>query len=473
MMTRRILAYARVSSEDQARGSSLQDQQNAIAAYAKGIGCKVWRSYVEAESAVHEKIERREQIRALMAEVRSGDLVVVDKLDRWSRDAEFSYGSIRRILEAGASFYSVAESLDPSTREGDTALGFRILFAREEAKRIKERMVGTRRLLRDRGYYCEGLPPYGYRRAHPKGHKGAEKNILVVDAKEADTVRRIFRLCVAGTSLQKIADTVELKRDRVHDVLHSRVFLGEILNTRGTWIKALHPAIVDADTFTRAQAAIASRLLGGARPRGTPSETSDWILRDVAKCAHCGATMGAAYAGPLDARRYYFKCLKRCTSRYVPVRAVELEANSAIVARLEALREELGREPKRPPVKPAEDFAGRRVKLQKKRERFLEAFGDDLMTRDELRAAMAKLDADTLKIDSAEQAAKKTNPIDEPEVRRSTLRRVRAIRLAWSKATPAERRAIVGHLATAAKIAAGEPCSFVWRDVGELSREGG
>ena len=41
-------------------------------------------------------------------------------------------------------------------------LGFRILFAREEHKRIRQCMVGTRQLLRDRGYYVEGLPPFGY-----------------------------------------------------------------------------------------------------------------------------------------------------------------------------------------------------------------------------------------------------------------------------------------------------------------------
>src|SRR5690242_9805871 len=101
---RRVLGYARVSSREQALGSSLQDQQEAIRAYTSARGLIVTRFYVEAESAVHEKIERREQMQALMRDVRPGDLVLCDKLDRWSRDPEFTYGSVRKILSCGASF---------------------------------------------------------------------------------------------------------------------------------------------------------------------------------------------------------------------------------------------------------------------------------------------------------------------------------------------------------------------------------
>jgi Resolvase, N terminal domain len=92
----RVLGYARVSSELQGQGSSLRDQQAVIAAHAKAKGLPTPTFFVESESAIHEKNERRERIRALQAEVRAGDLVVCDKIDRWSRDPEFTYRSIRR-----------------------------------------------------------------------------------------------------------------------------------------------------------------------------------------------------------------------------------------------------------------------------------------------------------------------------------------------------------------------------------------
>jgi site-specific DNA recombinase len=352
MRIRRVLGYARVSSEVQGQGSSLRDQQDAIAAYAKTQKLPAPTFYVESESAIHEKNERRERIRALMADVHPGDLVLCDKIDRWSRDPEFTYRSIREILAAGASFYAVGDQCDPSTPDGDTMLNFRVLFAKEEHKRIKARMVGTRRILRDRGYYADGLAPFGYRRAMPKGYKGVEKNVLVIEPKEAEVVRRAFRLA-RREPLSSIAMTLGLTRDRVQHILRKRVYLGEIQNTRREWIKAKHPAIVDVDTFARAQTALDGRKNGGA---SEVSQTSTWILRDVARCAKCGARMASAFAGPHDERRrYYYRCSHRCggprtraTNRsYVPVRTVEAEAEPMILERLEELREELAREPTR------------------------------------------------------------------------------------------------------------------------------
>lgn len=457
---RRVLGYARVSSEEQARGSSLQDQQDAIRAYAKARGLTVHKLYVEAESAVSEKIERREQIQALCADVREGDLVLCHRLDRWSRDPEYTYGSVRKILAARASFYAVDDACDPSTPEGDTALGFRVLFAREEHKRIKQRMVGTRQILRDKGYYVEGLPPFGYRRQSGARDR-AERNVLIVEPKEAETVRAMFAACIAGKSIAKIAAELEVNRDLVVNTLHRRLFTGEIQDSRGEWIKGKHPAVVDADTFARAAAALAARRLGGARARGEPSETSAWLLRDVAHCARCNARMSAAYAGPHDARRYYYKCSKRCTSSYVPVRIVEAAMGSLVVRRLGELREELakGDEPK--PV-PKVDCSEQRAKLARKRERYLEAFADGHTSRVELAAALARLDAERLKLDAKEGASKASSVLADARVRRETLASVGTMAKVWKLATGEERRQIVNLLASSVGIEAGAEPQPAW-----------
>ena len=474
MRFRRVLGYARVSSEEQAKGSSLDDQQDAIRSYAESQGLSVTRFFVEAESAVHEKIERREQIRQLMADIRGRDLVICAKLDRWSRDPEFTYASVRKILETGASFFAVDERCDPGTPEGDTALGFRILFAREEHKRIKERMVGTRKLLRNRGYYVEGLPPYGYRRAFPKGHKGAEKNVLVVHDEEAKQVRQALALCAAGHSLSRIAAALSVSRDRVKHIVRNRVYLGELEDGQGQWIKAKHEAIVDADMFAKARLGLDARRLGGAHPRGVPSRTSTWILRDVATCALCRARMSAAYSGGTKGgtyERHYYVCSHRCTrGGYIPVRDIEAVAEPLIVSRLEELQEDLAHEPKPDVIpRPAPDFMQRRAKLSLKRARYLEAFSENLMSREELRSALIKLDDQVLKIEAQEQASKRTNPLVDATIRRAVLKEIGVIRRAWGSATPQARREIVGHLAAGAWMSKGKKLSFHWRNTQDLT----
>lgn len=458
----RILGYARVSSAEQALGTSLEDQQNVIRAHARKLGRPVTRMYVEAESAVYDRIERREQVRALMVEVGKGDLVLVDKLDRWSRDPEFTYSSIRQIHERGAHFYAIGDDCDPSTPAGDTMLGFRVLFAREEHKRIRLRLVGTRKTLRGRGYYVEGLPPWGYRRPDVKG---AERNVLFVDPVESARVREAFRLCIRGESMNEIARALGEKRDRVADTLHNRTYLGEMRNLEGHWARGKHEPIIDPRTFADAQASI-ERRRNGCRRASDSSLTATWWLRDLARCALCGAKMSAAYGGPVEARRGYFRCYARCTTRYVPVLVAERDADPIVSARLVELREQIAgaRDPK-PAAGP--DVEALRAKLQRKRDRHLETYADGYMTREQLRVVMEKLDGERTRVDALATAPV---PIDAP-ARRKLLESVSSMRRSWAKATPTERRTVVFALANAALLTLGRIPQFEWLSIDAMARK--
>lgn len=477
---RRVLGYARVSSAEQALGHSLRDQQDRIKAYAASCGLKVERLYVEAESAVHEKIERREQIRALLDEVRAGDLIVVDKLDRWSRDIVFTVSSVRDIRARGANWFSVEERLDASLPDGQLMLEMRAVFAAEEHRRIRIRTVGARKVLKAHGMFSEGMVPFGYRRALPKGQKSLTKNVLVVEPREAALVVRMFELCAAGRSLSRIADAMArdgVSYETIARALSNRIYLGEMKGVNGHWIKAQHEAIIDADLYARAEAARGERRMGGARPRSAPSETSTWILRDVAHCALCGRKLASSYAGPKDGkRRWYYRCVysSDCTREHIKVREVEALAEPMIVDRLTELRDELAKRPAnaREPA-PIVDHAAKRARLDKQRANLLDAYADDLLTKDDLRARLAKIDAEKLKIDAAEAAAKKSPALASPKARRELLAQVRVLTHAWAHATPEERRAIVGLLVMQAKLRAGAPPIMVWRRAEDLAIDDG
>lgn len=472
---RRVLGYARVSSAEQALGTSLRDQQESIKAYAKSRGLTVTRFFIEAESAIQEKIERREQMQALMRDVRAGDLVLCDKLDRWSRDPEFTYRSVRTILEAGASFYAVSDRCDPSTAEGDTALGFRVLFAREEHKRIKERLVGTRNLLRAQGYFAAGIPPLGYRRGAPRGQRGVgqNKNVLVIVPEEAKIVRTIFRRYVAGESMPELARALDTHLSNIKHTLHRRVYIGEVQGPPsapgrkdGPWIKGHHEPIIDAALFKRAQETIERRRLGARRGKNDPNaKTATWILRNVARCGRCGAKMSASYG---HTKRYY-RCYKNCTTKYVRFDLAEEAFAPLVLARLSELREALATTKSEPRKTVSEDFGTKRAKLQRRRENLLNAIEDGLVTREELRARMSRIDEEARRLDDAEAAARAAQPLDNPGVRRELLREVRALAAAWRHATPAERREIVETLTEAVALEVGKPPRPKWRSAEDLA----
>lgn len=476
-----MLGYVRVSTEEQTKGTSLVDQQNAIRAYAKTIGMDIARFFVEAESGI---LERREQIRLLMSDVRAGDLIVVAKLDRWSRDVAFSYSSVDKIVAAGADFYLISERCGPHDDTWDTIFGVHALVAKLEHKRIKERLLGTRRLLRDDGLFSEGKVPLGYQRRFARGQKGADKNALVIVEHEAAAVRAIYAKVLEGYTLREIGrlvvvampdgQTRKLTHGTIRRALGRRFYTGEMQNTSGEWIAGKHPAIIDVDTFVRSRDMLGTRRRA---PAGS-GRTEGWLLRDVARCALCGSVCGAVYGGRQPDGSYsrvYYLCVrsKECGARNVRVEAVEAEAEPLVVARLEALRTELARPPTATvvPVE-ARSLAERRAHVEQKRARLVEQYTDGDIARDEYKTKLAKHDADLLRLDNEAQASGRVAPLADPALRRAMLASVEGIRSTWADTSASGRRRIVRRLALAARIAHGQKVEFVWRTPDDLGVTG-
>lgn len=459
MKPRRAIGYARVSSVQQTYGASLDDQQAAMRAYAERIGVPFHKMYVEAESGGRKREEKRYQMQALLAEVRAGDLVLCDKLDRWSRDPGFTYTTIRDLLAMGAHFCSVGEQCDPSTSEGDTMLNFRILFAREEHKRIRERMVGTRNKMRARGLYTDGATPTGFTRAKADGEA---KHVLVPN-QEADLVRRVFALSIAGRSLSKIAKETGKDRSVLLELLRNRHYLGEVRDGKGGWTRGKHEPLVDLVTWSKAQTAIAARRFGGARERGGKTRTSTWILRNVAACAACGARSTSAWSGKND----YYRCSGKCRVPYVNVAEVEDLAGPVILARLAELREHIARGPQAPGSGARiVDATEKRERLLLRRSRVMEMFEMGDLSREDLRSRMAKLDTEVARLDA--EAPTASPALATPKARRAALRSLDMVEKAWGGANARTKREMVDAMATKALVAAHKAPVFEWRTLDEM-----
>ena len=461
-MQRRAIGYARVSSLAQALGTSLEDQQRRIRAHAKARGLTVAKMYVEAESAGRKKLEQRHQMRALMADLREGDAVIADKLDRWSRDPEHTYRSTREIREAGGEFLTVTEGIDGSPT-GLIMLDVCIMQARQELERIRERMVGTRKILRNAGYYVEGLPPLGYARQENAAER-IDRNVLVIEPQAARTARTIFRLAAAGKTLREMVLASGLEKSRIHKMVRQRVYLGELQDSEGRWRKAKHPPLIDAALFERAQVGFTARRHGRADGNAT-ARTATWVLRDVARCLRCGRRMTAVYGNT----QLYYRCFAKCTTKHVRVDVVEAAFAPMALARLESLRVELSKETESgPAVRQVTDYTKRREALARRRESYVEMRADGMLTREQLREKMAKVDAETLKLDAEEGAAKKRSPFRDTKVRRSALASLDKLRDAWARATPQQRRRIVNLMAIVVGMEAGAEPVPTWRNAEDL-----
>ena len=100
-----LIGYARVSTDD-------QDTAAQVAAL-EAAGCE----RIFREKASGGRWERPQSLR-LLNQLRSGDVVVVWKLDRLSRSLRDVLTIMEQLAEAGAGFRSLTETIDTTTPAG-------------------------------------------------------------------------------------------------------------------------------------------------------------------------------------------------------------------------------------------------------------------------------------------------------------------------------------------------------------------
>ena len=287
----RTLAYRRVSTAEQEKGgTSLDAQTEAIAAYCRAHGLievsKVY-DFEETESGGEESEHKRGEVHRLLATVRRGDMVIVQDVDRFSRDIVFTVQRVREIMRKGAVFVAIKQGFDSRAPNAEDTLGQWAWLADMERRRIKARTEYPRRLLRSQGFFVEGHPPFGYKRS--SSDKRRRDRRLLVDEPKAAIVREMFTMAVNGVGAPKIRaflqgkypGTAAFGSPWVLMVLHNRVYTGQLAKTTvrparrttveqlpAEWVDA-HEPIIDKELFSRVQAALVkpaqSRTASGGR----------------------------------------------------------------------------------------------------------------------------------------------------------------------------------------------------------------
>ena len=191
-MGERAVIYARVSSDEQTKGYSLQTQIEACRRYAEEHGMTVAEVFTDDFTGTKMDRPGLDALRDLLARDSIGAVIVFD-LDRLARKAIYQMLLEEEFRKAGARTYYVRGDYDDSD-EGRLQKQIRAAIAEFERAKILERSKRGLRGKARSGYVVVGArPPYGYRlRSEP------HKAWLVVDEDEARVVRLIFRWYVYG-----------------------------------------------------------------------------------------------------------------------------------------------------------------------------------------------------------------------------------------------------------------------------------
>ncbi|MBP1934406.1 recombinase family protein [Ammoniphilus resinae] len=310
---KRVAIYARVSTIEQAEeGYSIDEQLRLLRERCKSQGWEVYQEYAD-RGISGKSIDARPQLKKLLDDAgkKVFDMVLVWKTNRLARNIKDLLNMVDLLDKRNIAFRSYSENIETETPAGKLQLHMLAAIAEFERGTIAQN-VKMGMLARAEEGNWNGGKILGYNSVEIPSNKKKKCTQLVVNDKEAQTVRRIFDLYVHGNGYKSIANKINKEGHRskkgnpfsisaIKTILTNPVYVGMIrYNVRRDWSEkrrnninpepiiqqGKHQAIISQEVWDKAQTILKGRSY-------TPNRvhSGEHPLTGIMKCPQCGAGM--------------------------------------------------------------------------------------------------------------------------------------------------------------------------------------
>ena len=302
----KAVIYARYSSDSQ-REESIEGQIRECTEYAERSGIMVLRSYIDR--ALSARTADRPEFQRMIADSsrKLFDMVIVWKLDRFSRD-RYDSAHYKRILKKnGVKVVSAKENISDGP-EGIILESMLEGYAEYYSAELSEKI---QRGQKDNALKCKnngGNTPLGY----VVGSDG----ILAIDPLTAPLVTEIFTRYDGGEGISEITKSLNdrglktkkgkaFKIGGVSLILKNRKYIGEYKYSE-TIIPNGIPAIIDEALFGRVQLRMEANKKAPARKKAE----DEYLLTTKLFCGTCERLMAgeSGTSGTKGVKYHYYKC---------------------------------------------------------------------------------------------------------------------------------------------------------------------
>lgn len=309
------LRYKRVSSDEQGKNGlslDLQDEQTMRYTFEQEflpgpVFSDVLTGKRDDRPGYQELLAEARRVRATGQPV----VVVVWRLNRLGRRLIERARALEELSRIGVLIHSVSEGgVLPEFVQNILAA-----VAQEEVRVSGENIASTLQAAKAKGWWPGGTLPYGYRwrpRTDDEKLRGAPKQVLDTEPVQAEHVAEGYRQLAAGASANSVhrwlANLPEADRGgrlmhirSVRLMFQSPMYMGRSdEDVKGQW-----PAIVDAETWQKAQQCF--------RPRGSTDREASvrYLLTGFLRCPECDSPM-AGMRSPASRSRSYAQTRYRC-----------------------------------------------------------------------------------------------------------------------------------------------------------------
>ena len=311
----RVAAYARVSTDADDQLNSLETQKNEFT--RKILENPDW-EFVELyydEGITGTCLKRRDGFNKMVKNAKAGliDMILVKSISRFARNTVDFLKTVRELKAIGVGVFFEKEHCSSLDDKTETMLTIFASLAQEESRQISTNVTwGIRARMKDGSYRGVSLDKY-------LGFKLDENGQVVIDEEEADTVRKIFLMCLSGYTYRQISKylrdnnrknkkgEVKWSVSSINFILSNEKYCGDMIYQKSYCKNYLtherkknegeleqylipdhHEAIIDKDVFLYVQKLRNQRMIAY---NPVIDQKNAMALAGLVYCASCGRKM--------------------------------------------------------------------------------------------------------------------------------------------------------------------------------------
>lgn len=204
---RRVAGYARVSTDNPEQLTSYESQVKYYTNYIESRSDWEFAGMYTDEGISATNTKHRSGFNRMVTDALAGkiDLIITKSVSRFARNTVDSLTTVRKLKEKGIEIYFEKENIWTLDSKGELLITIMSSLAQEESRSISENVKWGKRKRFAEG---KGSLPYSRFLGYDRGADGT----MVVNKKDAEVVKMIYRLYLGGLSFYSIARELMAKK---------------------------------------------------------------------------------------------------------------------------------------------------------------------------------------------------------------------------------------------------------------------
>lgn len=324
--------FARVSSEKQEKGASIDAQKESVYEYCKNKGLKIIKEFIITESTIRgERKQYKEMLKFVASRTKKTAIVVncVDRLQRSYKDTPI-LDDLRKKGLIEVHFLKENLILSKDSRGIDILFwNMCVLMANSYILSLSDNVRRSLEYNWSQGKW-QSLAPIGY--LNQKDKHG--KSIIVIDEERAPIIKRLFEeyatglhtaqsllilACKLGLTAKETysEETPQRKRfisrTKIYEILRNPFYAG-IMCVKGKLMPHIHGKIIDKKLYDQVQQIMdAKGMESEIHKHQQKYKVKKFAFRGIVLCGRCHHLMSPDCKTKANGKQYtYLRCYNKC-----------------------------------------------------------------------------------------------------------------------------------------------------------------